>query len=102
VWKTTDFPAARSGYLFSIIVEILLSKSPYCRKGWPSVSSRPISCTVLVTVAVQFLLWRDKKAAARAELETPSRDIESPALQESDIDEKRTVRGQDAKVVSLD
>lgn len=27
VWKTTDFPAARKGYTWSIILQILLSKS---------------------------------------------------------------------------
>ncbi|KAL2823266.1 allantoate permease [Aspergillus cavernicola] len=40
VWKTTDFPAAKKGYLWDIILQILL---------------------ILVTATVQFLLWWDKK-----------------------------------------
>ncbi|KAF4460158.1 MFS general substrate transporter [Fusarium albosuccineum] len=42
VWKTTDFPAARKGYTWSIILQVLL---------------------ILVTALVQFLLWRDEKKA---------------------------------------
>ncbi|AEO71834.1 uncharacterized protein THITE_2148444 [Thermothielavioides terrestris NRRL 8126] len=47
VWKTTDFPAARKGYTWSIILQILL---------------------ILITALTQFLLWRDKRRAARSEL----------------------------------
>lgn len=35
VWKTTDFPAAKKGYLWSIILQVLLSEccaSRYCFK----------------------------------------------------------------------
>lgn len=48
VWKTTDFPRARKGYTWSIVLQVLL---------------------ILHTAAIQLLLWRDKKAAARRELE---------------------------------
>ncbi|KAL4778273.1 major facilitator superfamily domain-containing protein [Aspergillus varians] len=46
VWKTTDFPAAKKGYLWSIILQILL---------------------ILVTAVVQFLLWRDKKRESQTD-----------------------------------
>jgi hypothetical protein len=68
VWKTTAFPRAAKGYKWSIILQVLL---------------------VLNCAAIQILLWRDKKIAARAREEdslVESRD--SPALQTSDIDEK--------------
>lgn len=44
VWKTTDFPAARKGYLWSIILQVLL---------------------IVVTAVIQILLWRDKRRAAK-------------------------------------
>ncbi|KUJ08112.1 allantoate permease, partial [Mollisia scopiformis] len=44
VWKTTDFPAAKKGYLWSIILQVLL---------------------VGVTATIQLLLWRDRRSAAR-------------------------------------
>lgn len=31
VWKTTDFPAAKDGYLWSIILQMLSSKLYYIR-----------------------------------------------------------------------
>ncbi|EEA23625.1 hypothetical protein EYB25_006348 [Talaromyces marneffei] len=40
VWKTTDFPAAKKGYLWSIILQILL---------------------ISVTAIIQFLLWLDSR-----------------------------------------
>ncbi|KIH87316.1 MFS transporter, ACS family, pantothenate transporter [Sporothrix brasiliensis 5110] len=40
VWRTTDFPAARRGYTWSITLQVLM---------------------VLVTVAIQVLLWRDRR-----------------------------------------
>ena len=39
-WRTTDFPAARRGYTWSITLQILM---------------------VAVTVAIQVLLWRDRR-----------------------------------------
>lgn len=44
VWKTTDFPAARTGYKLCIALQALL---------------------IVWTAAIQLLLWRDKKAKAR-------------------------------------
>ncbi|KIW09916.1 hypothetical protein PV08_11692 [Exophiala spinifera] len=44
VWKTTDFPAARKGYLWSIILQILL---------------------IFWTALIQFLLWRDKRISGK-------------------------------------
>ncbi|KAF2802358.1 allantoate permease [Mytilinidion resinicola] len=76
VWKTTDFPAARKGYLWSIVLEILL---------------------IALTAVVQVLLWLDKKkAASKARVfdgSLPgSQGSDSPPLQASDIDEKRVDR----------
>ncbi|KAJ5518609.1 Major facilitator superfamily domain general substrate transporter [Penicillium expansum] len=45
VWKTTAFPRAPKGYTWSIVLQILL---------------------ILGTATVQFLLWHDKKKAAKA------------------------------------
>ncbi|KAG0651102.1 Pantothenate transporter liz1 [Hyphodiscus hymeniophilus] len=74
VWKTTDFPAAQKGYLWSIVLSVLL---------------------IVWTAAIQLLLWRDKRNAARAgpagSLEE-ARESDSPELQSSDFDEKKTVR----------
>ena len=47
VWKTTDFPLARKGYTWSIVLQVLL---------------------ILHTAAIQILLWRDKRAAERRQI----------------------------------
>ncbi|KAL1604803.1 hypothetical protein SLS60_004343 [Paraconiothyrium brasiliense] len=44
VWKTTDFPWARKGYLWAVVLQVLL---------------------ILWTAAIQVLLWRDRRAAER-------------------------------------
>ncbi|KAI9930667.1 hypothetical protein ASPWEDRAFT_50878 [Aspergillus wentii DTO 134E9] len=44
VWKTTDFPAAPKGYLWMIVLQILL---------------------IIVTATIQILLWWDKKKSRR-------------------------------------
>ncbi|KAJ0118256.1 hypothetical protein J7T55_009039 [Diaporthe amygdali] len=71
VWKTTDFPAARKGYLWCIIMQILL---------------------VVVTASIQLLLWRDRKNAARAAEESlpPSPSSDSPK-DAHDVDERQAV-----------
>ncbi|SPB53570.1 unnamed protein product [Aspergillus niger] len=58
VWKTTDFPAAKKGYLWSIILQVLL---------------------MVVTATVQFLLWLDRKR------ETQSHETVEP-MADSDAD----------------
>jgi len=58
-----------------------------------------------VTAAIQVLLWRDKKIAARAESEgslAVSLESGSPPLEAGEFDEKKPVRDDDVKVVSLD
>ncbi|OKL61245.1 hypothetical protein UA08_03113 [Talaromyces atroroseus] len=40
VWKTTDFPAAKKGYLWSIVLQVLL---------------------IVLTAVIQFLLWYDSR-----------------------------------------
>ncbi|CZT51803.1 related to transporter protein [Rhynchosporium secalis] len=74
VWKTTEFPAARKGYMFCIVLQILLI-------GW--------------TAAIQILLWRDKKIAARAESEgslADSQDSDGQGSSRKYFDEKRAVQ----------
>ncbi|SCV47298.1 related to transporter protein [Fusarium fujikuroi] len=51
MWKTTDFPAARKGYTYSTILQVLL---------------------ILETAFIQLLLWRDRRKPVR------SRGAESP------------------------
>ncbi|KIY01808.1 uncharacterized protein Z520_01946 [Fonsecaea multimorphosa CBS 102226] len=43
VWKTVDFPAARKGYTWSLVLQVLL---------------------ILWTALIQLLLWRDKRIGA--------------------------------------
>ncbi|KAG8165805.1 hypothetical protein KVR01_004357 [Diaporthe batatas] len=74
VWKTTDFPAARKGYLWCIVMQILL---------------------VMVTASIQLLLWRDRKKAASAIngdlLPSPSPSDHNPGASSSDINEGQAV-----------
>ncbi|KAJ4258156.1 hypothetical protein NW762_008297 [Fusarium torreyae] len=51
MWKTTDFPAARKGYTYSTILQVLL---------------------IAETAIIQVLLWRDRRRPVR------SRSVESP------------------------
>ncbi|RDW59119.1 allantoate permease-3 [Coleophoma crateriformis] len=86
VWKTTDFPAAKKGYLWSIILQALL---------------------IVVTVTIQLLLWRDKriaaaKAASDIENESSLLNTDSQDLKARDIDEKKVVRAEEVALVRLD
>jgi MFS transporter, ACS family, pantothenate transporter len=56
VWRTTDFPAARRGYTWSITLQILM---------------------VLVTVAIQVLLWRDRRREAATKRSNNKRRIKA-------------------------
>ncbi|KAL6250938.1 hypothetical protein RBB50_001146 [Rhinocladiella similis] len=57
VWKTTDFPAARKGYLWSLILQILL---------------------ILWTALIQLLLWRDERIATKVRVtHVPDSELES-------------------------
>ncbi|KAL2075029.1 hypothetical protein VTL71DRAFT_8809 [Oculimacula yallundae] len=81
VWKTTEFPAARKGYLWSIVLQILL---------------------ILWTAIIQILLWRDKKIAAKAESEgslAGSQDSDSQVNASKDFDEKKAVRTEVAPTI---
>ncbi|KAK6585753.1 hypothetical protein PZA11_002480 [Diplocarpon coronariae] len=74
VWRTAYFPVARKGYLWSIVLSILL---------------------ILWTAFIQILLTRGKKKAAKAiaeESATNSLITEFPSLTGSDSDEKGVVR----------
>jgi ACS family pantothenate transporter-like MFS transporter len=61
----------------------------------------PFPLPVLVTAAIQLLLWRDKRRAAKVESEglPTSQEGDSPQLQASDVDEKKAVR---TSLVNLD
>ncbi|KAJ5151310.1 uncharacterized protein N7482_010562 [Penicillium canariense] len=63
VWKTTDFPAARKGYLWSIVMQVL---------------------SIIVTAAIQIGLWWDKRQESRTQINSP----ESTVLEEAIVKEK--------------
>lgn len=59
---------------------------------------------VLVTGTIQFLLWRDKKKAAKVEPEAVPpqyQESDGPHPQGSDSDEKKAVRFEKVTPVSL-
>ena len=53
MWKTTDFPRARKGYTWSIVLQVLLSKCV--------VHLLRLTSTVLYTVLVQYLVARENR-----------------------------------------
>lgn len=69
VWKTTEFPAARKGFTWSIILNSLLSEWTLLP---PLVRGANRKKIVLATVVVQVLLWHDKKKVARVEEDSSS------------------------------
>ncbi|KAB8276199.1 major facilitator superfamily domain-containing protein [Aspergillus minisclerotigenes] len=80
VWKTTDFPAAKKGYLWDIVLQCLL---------------------VVVTAAIQLQLWRDRrKSSTDREDDSFSSDSqnEGASQQESDVEQGKTVH---TKVVAV-
>ncbi|PYH93374.1 allantoate permease [Aspergillus ellipticus CBS 707.79] len=80
VWKTTDFPAAKKGYLWSVILQVLL---------------------ILVTIATQILLRRDCKKAALEESQKSSEVIDISSHEEnSKADDK--AKAARTEVVTLD
>jgi ACS family pantothenate transporter-like MFS transporter len=102
VWKTTDFPAAIKGYNWSIVLQVLLSEFS---RAWSSSGKYWWMRLVLITAAIQLLLWRDKKRAAKAETveDLPGYEgSESPQLEGSDVDEKRAVRTKEAPLTTLE
>ncbi|RAK89335.1 allantoate permease [Aspergillus costaricaensis CBS 115574] len=85
VWKTTDFPAAKKGYLWSIILQILL---------------------MIVTGTVQFLLWWDRKRETQShEAVEPIADSDAdsgPASSKyGSVDAKKTTQTQITPVNSM-
>ncbi|KAE8378049.1 major facilitator superfamily domain-containing protein [Aspergillus bertholletiae] len=74
VWKTTDFPAAKKGYLWDIVLQCLL---------------------IIVTAAVQFQLWRDHRRLSVGgeddSIPSSSQNDES-VQQEGDVEQGKTVR----------
>ncbi|KAJ6076553.1 hypothetical protein N7499_008534 [Penicillium canescens] len=63
VWKTTAFPRAAKGYTWSIVLQILL---------------------ILVTAAIQFLLWRDRTKATEVHRTIPAVDPVDPSSTEEE------------------
>ncbi|XRM43794.1 hypothetical protein ABZX51_006949 [Aspergillus tubingensis] len=85
VWKTTDFPAAKKGYLWSIILQVLL---------------------MVVTATVQFLLWWDRKRETRShEAVEPIADYDADSGPASSnygsVDAKKTPQTQITPVSSI-
>jgi hypothetical protein len=72
VWKTTDFPWARKGYLWSAVLQIILSKSSNDLHVEAFADS--VISSVFLTGAIQIGLWLDRKKEARKKTESaPSR-----------------------------
>ena len=66
--KTTDFPAARKGYAYSTILQVLLSKFDHPVTAYHRLTYH----LVVETAIIQVLLWRDRRRPVR------SRSAESP------------------------
>lgn len=70
VWKTTDFPRARKGYTWSLILQVLLGKftlkriEKKRRREKRLTDLFPPLRIVLWTALIQLLLWRDKRRLA--------------------------------------
>ncbi|PIG69567.1 allantoate permease [Aspergillus arachidicola] len=81
VWKTTDFPAAKKGYLWDIVLQCLL---------------------VVVTATIQLQLWRDRRKSSTDRADdsfSSDSQTEEVSQQESDIEQGKTVH---TKVVAVD
>ncbi|KNG91321.1 putative allantoate permease [Aspergillus nomiae NRRL 13137] len=76
VWKTTDFPAAKKGYLWDIVLQCLL---------------------IVVTAAIQVQLWRDRrKSSVREEDDgfSSGSQNDDPPQQESDVEQGKMARAE--------
>ncbi|OOO12208.1 major facilitator superfamily MFS_1 [Aspergillus oryzae] len=81
VWKTTDFPAAKKGYLWDIVLQCLL---------------------VVVTAAIQIQLWRDRRKSSTDREDdgfSSGSQNEEASQQESDVEQGKTIH---TKVVAVD
>ncbi|KAF2656229.1 MFS general substrate transporter [Lophiostoma macrostomum CBS 122681] len=74
VWKTTDFPRARKGYTWSIVLEVLL---------------------IFVTAAIQIGLWLDRKKAAKNRVENEAVEAESSTDEFQSHGANKTARGDE-------
>lgn len=103
MWKTTDFPYARKGYLYSSVLQVLLSKFIEYHLKHVLHTNILSFLLVFVTAAIQLLLWRDKRNAARAVSDDSSstgEDSDNPSLQVGSVDEKKAVRTAEITPVS--
>ncbi|GAB1201109.1 hypothetical protein APSETT444_010496 [Aspergillus pseudonomiae] len=75
VWKTTDFPAAKKGYLWDIVLQCLL---------------------IVVTAAIQVQLWRDRKSSVREDDDgfSSGSQNDDPPQQESDVEQGKMARAE--------
>ncbi|CAH0047635.1 unnamed protein product [Clonostachys solani] len=67
VWKTTDFPLAKKGFIWSTVLQVLL---------------------VLITALVQILLWRDRRKESHLPVAAPESDPDL-AVREASEDSKK-------------
>ncbi|KAH6892539.1 putative allantoate permease [Thelonectria olida] len=79
VWKTTDFPAARKGYTWCIVLQAL---------------------SILVAASIQILQARDKRIAAREDVASLGEFPVDSELETADPDDKGTGVGR-VKTTSL-
>lgn len=80
MWKTTDFPAARKGYTYSSILQVLLCELD----SLPFLSLLYLLARlVLETGIIQLLLWRDKRQELRSRIDEPPPPIYSDEEEEA-------------------
>ncbi|KAH8602384.1 major facilitator superfamily domain-containing protein [Bisporella sp. PMI_857] len=79
VWKTTEFPLARKGYTWSIVLQILL---------------------IIVTGTIQFLAWRDRRRAAKYGGSSTAAEEDAQSSEEEQNDTKGSEKGLETKDTS--
>ncbi|OAA61261.1 allantoate permease [Niveomyces insectorum RCEF 264] len=77
IWKTTNFPAARIGYRWSLVMESLL---------------------IVITGVIQFIIWREKKQAAREREESEEISYEESNDGKKQANEAVTEIGTEVKL----
>ncbi|KAJ5107461.1 allantoate permease, partial [Penicillium angulare] len=90
VWKTTDFPAAKDGYLWAIILQILSSRLYHTSTTY-KISMLTYN-QVIVTAAIQYLVWRDKKKESQVEIEGSNLPSEQTSIDEKKFPETEVAR----------
>lgn len=78
VWKTTDFPSAQKGYMWSIVLQVLL---------------------IVWTGLIQLLLWRDKRNAVKKSRGLTEESDERSVTESQDSEPVRIDEYEDGKKV---